>query len=72
VWLLEFEIAQVRAYTETCATNVARAVNGMKAVTGFQYAVKEGDEVAVVKLHSKMCQGLKGIEALTAGAQILT
>jgi hypothetical protein len=34
--------------------------------------MKERDEVAVVKLHAKMCQGLKGIEALTAGAQVLT
>jgi hypothetical protein len=33
--------------------------------------MKERGEVAVVKLHAKMYQGLKGIEALTAGAQIL-
>jgi hypothetical protein len=51
---------------------VATAVNGMTAVTDFQYGVKERDEVAVVKLHAKMCQGMKGIEALTAGAQVLT
>jgi hypothetical protein len=44
----------------------------MTAVTDFQYGMKERDEVAVVKLHAKMCQGLKEIEALTAGAQVLT
>jgi hypothetical protein len=44
----------------------------MTAVTDFQYGMKERGEVAVVKLHAKMCQGLKGIEALTAGAQVLT
>ena len=71
VWLLEFEIARVRTYTEACAMNVATAVNGMTPVTDFQYGMKERDEVAVVKLHAKMCQGLKGIEALTAGAQVL-
>jgi hypothetical protein len=52
-------------------TNVATAVNGMTAVTNFQYGMKERGEVAVVKLHAKMCQGLKGIEALKAGAQVL-
>jgi hypothetical protein len=71
VWLLEFEIARVRTYTEACVTDVATAVNGMTAVTNFQCGMKGRDEVAVVKLHAKMCQGLKGIEALTAGAQIL-
>jgi hypothetical protein len=72
VWLLEFEIARVRTYTEACVMDVATAVNGMTAVTNFQYGMKERGEVAVVKLHAKMCQGLKGIEALTAGAQVLT
>jgi hypothetical protein len=52
-------------------TKVAKAVNEMDAVTNFQYGMKEHGEVAVVKLHAKMCQRLKGIEALTAGAQIL-
>jgi hypothetical protein len=70
VWRLEFEIARVRTYTEACVMNVATAVNGMTAVTDFQYNTKERDEVAVVKLHAKMCQGPKEIEALTAGAQV--
>jgi hypothetical protein len=51
--------------------SVATAINGMMAVTDFQYGIKEQDEVAVVELHAKMCQGLKEIEALTAGAQVL-
>jgi hypothetical protein len=41
-------------------TNVATAVNGMTAVTDFQYGMKERDEVAVVKLHAKMCQAAEG------------
>jgi hypothetical protein len=71
VWLLEFEIARVRKYTEECMTDVATAIKGMTAVTNFQYGMKEQGEMAIVKLHAKMCQGLKGIEALTAGAKIL-
>jgi hypothetical protein len=69
--LLGFEIARVRKYTDECMKNVATAIKGMTEVTTFQYGMKEQDEVAVVKLHAKMCQGLKGIEALTAGAKIL-
>jgi hypothetical protein len=54
--------------------NAATAIKEMDEVTTFQYGMKaqgEEGEVAVVKLHAKMCQGLKGIEALTAGAKIL-
>jgi hypothetical protein len=73
VWLLEFEVARVRKYADECMKNVATAIKEMTEVTTFQYGMKEQDEVAVVKLHAKMCQGLrsKGIEALTAGAKIL-
>jgi hypothetical protein len=72
VWLIEFDIARVSKYSEDCMTDVSTAINGMSAVTYFQYGMKEQGEVAIVKLHAKMCQGLKkGIEALTAGAKVL-
>jgi hypothetical protein len=71
VWLLEFEIARVRKYADECMKNVATPIKGMTEVTTFQYGMKEQDEVAIVKLYAKMCQGLKGIEALTVGAKIL-
>jgi hypothetical protein len=72
VWLLwSLKLRGYRKYTDECMKNVATAIKGMTEVTTFQYGMKEQDEVAIVKLHAKMCQGLKGIEALTAGAKIL-
>jgi hypothetical protein len=40
VWLLELKSHESgRTYTEACAMDVATAVNGMTAVTGFQTKV---------------------------------
>jgi hypothetical protein len=56
---------------------VAVAINGMEEVLTHVYAnnakkVQGGEgEVAVVKMHTKMCQGPAEIEALTAGGKIL-
>jgi hypothetical protein len=46
----------------------------MEEVTTYEYAkMVQGDEsdVAIVKLHAKMCQGPTEIEALTAGGELL-
>jgi hypothetical protein len=75
LWFLEYEIARMREHVDARMKKMSAAISRMDEVLTHDYAKLlhgSDNEVAIVKMHAKMCQGPMEVEALTAGGCILT